>query len=106
MGQRMIERRLRETSDRLRRLREELRIVDEQLAHLSDEADDLGLRALVSETPGASVEYREARLHADAMRARPCEHVERVARDLVDGLVAADSRDAEQLDVGVVRGLC
>lgn len=64
----MIERRLRETSDRLRRLREELRIVDEQLAHLSDEADDLGLRALVSETPGASAEYREARLHADAMR--------------------------------------
>lgn len=75
MGQRMIERRLRETSDRLRRLREELRIVDEQLAHLSDEADDLGLRALVSETPGASVEYREARLHADAMRA----HREQVA---------------------------
>ena len=68
MGQRMIERRLRETGVRLRRLREELSVVDEQLSHLDDEADDKAVRSLVSETSGAGVEYREAQLHADAMR--------------------------------------
>ncbi|MBM3798951.1 MAG: hypothetical protein ACKO36_07905 [Actinomycetota bacterium] len=95
MGQRMIERRLRETSDRLRRLREELRIVDEQLAHLSDEADDLGLRALVSETPGASAEYREARLHADAMRT----HREEVAAGIHE-LEARQDQLLEKLSHG------
>jgi hypothetical protein len=64
----MIERRLRETGVRLRRLREELAVVDEQLSHLVDEAEDKALRSLVSETSGAGVEYREAQLHADAMR--------------------------------------
>lgn len=68
MGQRMIERRLRETGVRLRRLREELAVVDEQLGHLNDDAEDKELRSLVSETSGAGVEYREARLHAEAMR--------------------------------------
>ncbi len=64
----MIERRLRETGVRLRRLREELAVVDEQLGHLNDAAEDKALRSLVSETSGAGVEYREARLHAEAMR--------------------------------------
>lgn len=64
----MIERRLRETGVRLRRLRSELSIVDEQLTHLDDEAEDKALRSLVSETSAAGMEYREARLHADAMR--------------------------------------
>jgi hypothetical protein len=68
VGKRLIERRLRETGVRLRRLREELSIVEEQLSHLDDEADDKALRSLVSETSGAGVEYREAQLHADAMR--------------------------------------
>ena len=87
MGQRMVERRLRETGDRLRRLREELQIVDEQLRHLADEADDKGLRALVSETPGADSEYREARRHADAMRA----HREQVAASIAELEVRQDS---------------
>ena len=64
----MIERRLRETGVRLRRLREELAVVEEQLEHLNDDAEDKELRSLVSETSGAGVEYREARLHAEAMR--------------------------------------
>ena len=68
MGHRLIERRLRETGVRLRRLREELAVVDEQLGHLNDDAEDKELRSLVSETSGAGVEYREARLHAEAMR--------------------------------------
>ena len=49
-------------------MRASLAIADEQVAHLSEEADDMGLRALVSETPGADLEYREARRHADAMQ--------------------------------------
>jgi hypothetical protein len=52
---------------RLRALRAELAVIDEQLGQLRDEADDLALRALVSETPAASQEANEARKHADAM---------------------------------------
>jgi len=68
MGRRLVERRLRDVGGKLRSLRASLAIVEEQLAHLSDEAEEMGLRALVSETPGADLEYREARRHADAMR--------------------------------------
>lgn len=69
VGKRMVERRLRQTSTRLRTLRDELRVIDDQLAHLADDAADSGLRALVSETPGASYDYRKAQEHADAMAA-------------------------------------
>jgi chromosome segregation ATPase len=67
MGRRLVERRLRDVGGKLRSLRASLAGVEEQLAHLSDEAEEMGLRALVSETPGADLEYREARRHADAM---------------------------------------
>jgi hypothetical protein len=69
MGKRMIERRLRQTSARLRVLREELGVIDEQLAQLADEASDSAIRALVSESPGVSYEHRKAQEHADAMAA-------------------------------------
>lgn len=62
-----VEKKLRQVSSRLVRLREELRIIDEQLLQLRDEADDAALRALVSESPAAGPEQREARGHADAM---------------------------------------
>jgi chromosome segregation ATPase len=68
MGRRLIERRLRDVGGKLRSLRASLAIADEQLAHLNDEAEEKGLRALVAETPGADLEYREARRHADAMQ--------------------------------------
>ena len=64
----LVERRLRDVSQRLRRLREELEVTDEQLAQLADEADDARIRALVSETPTAEREHVEAAGHADAMR--------------------------------------
>jgi hypothetical protein len=67
MSKRLVERRLRQVGARLRSLREELRIIDEQYEHLADDAHDKELRSLVSETPGAGVEYREAQLHAEAM---------------------------------------
>ena len=43
-------------------------MIDEQVAHLADDANDLALRALVSETPSASFESNDARKHVDAMR--------------------------------------
>jgi len=64
----IVERRLIEVGDRLRSLRDDLRIADEQLAHFADEADDARLRALVSETPVADREHRDAARHADKMR--------------------------------------
>lgn len=67
VGTGRTERRLTQVASRLRALREELAMVDEQLAHLVDDADDLALRALVSETPAASFESNDARKHADAM---------------------------------------
>lgn len=67
MSRRLTERRLTEVHRRLQRARRELEIVEEQLAALAEAADDADLRALVSETPVAGVEQRDARRHADAM---------------------------------------
>jgi hypothetical protein len=74
MGSWLIQRRLSQVSSRLRALRDELATVDEQLLHLADDADDLAIRALVSETPGSSHESNDARKHAEAMR-RHRDHV-------------------------------
>ncbi len=68
MSKRQVERRLRDVSERLRTLRDDLRITEEQLTQMTDEADDARLRALVSETPLAEKEHRKAGRHADALR--------------------------------------
>jgi 3-deoxy-D-manno-octulosonate 8-phosphate phosphatase KdsC-like HAD superfamily phosphatase len=67
MGSWLLERRLTKVSSRLRALRAELAVIDEQLIHLGDDADDQAIRALVSETAGASFEARDAQRHVDAM---------------------------------------
>ncbi len=67
MSRRLIERRLTDVHRRLQRAREELAVIDEQLAALADAADEARLRAIVSETPLAEVEHRDAQRHADAM---------------------------------------
>lgn len=90
MGKRTIERKLRQTSARLRELRDELVVIDAQLAHLSDEADDLAIRALVSETSGAGTEHRHAQAHAEAMSG----HRERVVTLIAD----LERRQDELLD--------
>ena len=51
----MLQRRMAAVSARIREVREELRIVDDQLSHLVDDADEKSLRALVSETPAAEL---------------------------------------------------
>jgi flagellar biosynthesis chaperone FliJ len=88
----MLERRLRDVAGELRALRRELAVTDEQLAQLADEADDARLRSLLSETPIAEREHREAARHADAMGrhrtdvVHSIEHLERQQDDLLDRL--------------------
>ncbi len=52
---------------RLAKLREELRVADEQALHFAEVSDDTRIRSLVSETPLADQEYREAQRTTDAM---------------------------------------
>lgn len=68
MARVLVERRLRDVTARLGRLREELAISDEQLLQLADEAEDARIRALVSETPSAEHDHTQAAGHAQAMR--------------------------------------
>jgi hypothetical protein len=66
MSRTLLQRRLIDVSDRLKRLRAELAVADEQCAFFEAEAEDARLRALVSETPLAEAEAHEVRRHADA----------------------------------------
>ena len=85
-----MERRLRGVSGRLRSLREELQVLDEQLLQFADEADDSRIRSLVSETPLADHEFREARRHADR-------YVDR-RREIIDAIAKLEHRQDELLD--------
>jgi hypothetical protein len=94
MSRTLIERRLTELSERLRDARRELAVADEQLNHLAGVADEARLRSLVSETPLAEQEYREASRHAEAMgrhRAavgQTIDQLEQAQDDLLDRLIA------------------
>jgi hypothetical protein len=94
MSRSVLERRLIDLSEQLRELRRELSIADEQLAHLAAEADDARLRALVSETPLAEQDHRDARRHATAMHRHRDDvagrilRLERLQDDLLDRLIA------------------
>ncbi|GIU87643.1 MAG: hypothetical protein KatS3mg009_2158 [Acidimicrobiia bacterium] len=66
MTRTLLQRRLIDVSDRLRRLRAELAVAEEQCDFFEAEAEDARLRALVSETPLAEAEAHEVRRHADA----------------------------------------
>ncbi|MGD9798202.1 MAG: hypothetical protein AB7H43_08180 [Acidimicrobiia bacterium] len=95
MSRSLLERRLDDVVNRQRVLREELAVVDEQLAVLAETAEDARLRALVSETPIAEREHEEAQRHADAMARHRADLVgelaelERTQDELLDRLVAA-----------------
>ena len=92
MGTWLTERRLAQTASRLRSLREELQMIDEQIAHFADDADELALRALMSETPSASHESNSARKHLDAMQ----RHRSHVVADIAE-LEARQDRLLDQL---------
>lgn len=93
MERQSVERRLTEVHARLVKARQELSILEEQLVVFTDTAEDLRLRALVSETPLAEHEWQEARRHEEAMtrgldsaRQRVAE-LERTQDDLLTKLV-------------------
>jgi hypothetical protein len=94
MTRALVERRLTEVGDELRQLRRDLSVADEQLAHLVDTAEEARLRSLVSETPLAEREHRDAQRHAEAMGrhrrdvAASIEQLERVQDALLDRLLA------------------
>jgi hypothetical protein len=81
MSQSLLERRLVDVSERLKRIRAELAVTDEQLGFLEEEAENVRLRALVAETPLADVEARDARRHADA-HARHADALRSTVREL------------------------
>ncbi|MDQ1532880.1 MAG: hypothetical protein QOF28_641 [Actinomycetota bacterium] len=90
----LLQRRLIDVSDRLRRLRADLLVAQEQLSFMEEEADSARLRALVSETPLADAEARESRRHADALGrqrdvlARSIAELEREQDALLDRMAA------------------
>ena len=94
MSRSLVERRLAEVGARLKHLREELSVSDEQLGHLAEAADDERLRALVSETPLAGREHQDAQRHADAMHRHRADVLDQLSRleqtqdDLLDRLTA------------------
>jgi hypothetical protein len=81
MTRSLLQRRLIDVSDRLKRLRSERAVLDEQFAFVEEEAEDKRLRALVSETPLAEAEARETRRHADAL-GRQRDALQRAIADL------------------------
>jgi hypothetical protein len=90
MGKASVERKLRKTSARLRALRAELVVIDEQLAHLVDDVEEKSVRALVADNPAAAAEHREAVGHSDAM----ADH----RRHVVAEIDAVEARQDELLD--------
>jgi hypothetical protein len=81
MSQSLLQRRLVDVSERLKRIRAELAVTDEQLGFLEEEAENVRLRALVAETPLADVESRDAQRHADA-QARHADALRRTVHEL------------------------
>lgn len=94
MAKWLVERRLSGVSARLRSLRAELAVADEQFSHMADDADDHRLRALVAETQLAGNEFRDAQRHADALGAHRSRlrdqiaELERRQDELLDQLTA------------------
>lgn len=84
---------MRQVGRQLANLREELRILDEQRAPMTDDADDWEIRSLVADGDGgaAAGEAKLARRHADAQQRRRLEVVDEIAR--------CESRQDELLDL-------
>ena len=92
MNRATVERRLTSVATRLRRLREELALLDEERQVVAADAEDARVRALVSETPLADRQAVDARRHIDTLDRRHRELVaerdrlERAQDDLLDQL--------------------
>jgi uncharacterized coiled-coil DUF342 family protein len=97
MSRVLIERKLFDVAQRLKRAREQLAVIEEQLAVMSEAADEARLRSLVSETPLAHREYAEAQRHADAMErsrrtvASEVAELQTAQDELLDRLISDDA---------------
>ena len=90
MSQGSVERRLRKVTARLREAREELGVLDHQIASLAEDADDLRVRSLVGESPQTDRDHRDAQRSVEAMtrsRAATAAEIARLERT-VDELLA------------------
>ncbi len=93
MSRSLLERRLSDVTNRLKRAREELVVVEQQRAALAEAADDLRIRAVVAETKHAEREHRDAQRHVDAMDrsrnelAKRIEDLQRSQDELLNRLV-------------------
>ncbi len=96
-----IEKRLTAVSRDLGSLREELNVIEEQHRQVADEADDCRLRAMVSETPLAEQEHREASKAVAAVtrdlesKRKRLQKLERRQDELLDSL---SRRNADGVD--------
>lgn len=96
MSKRSITRKLSKVSARLTVLRDELRVIDEQMRYLDDDAEDMRTRATVAENTAASREAREAGEHVGAhrrQRERVVREIDELAQrqdSLLDELTAAN----------------
>jgi hypothetical protein len=86
----LVERRLSHIGTRLKTLREELAVLDEQRIQLLLEADDARLQALVSETPMSEKVHRSASRHVDV--------IERRRKELMATIVELETSQDELLD--------
>ena len=97
MSRVMIERKLFDVAQRLKRAREQLAVIEEQLSVMADAAEEARIRSLVSETPLANREYADAQRHADAMErsrrsvAADVDELQRAQDELLDRLISEDS---------------
>jgi chromosome segregation ATPase len=109
MPRTLLQRRLIDVSDRLKRLRAELAVSEEQCAHFEAEAEDARLRSLVSETPVADAEARDTRRHADAQSRqrdklrRAVGELENEQNALLDRMAAELSSAPDSSDAGTPR---
>ena len=88
VAHRLIEKRLRQNSENIKQLQHELTLLDEQLDALRDDANDKEMRSLVSETPLALHEFRDAQKHLEAL----LEH-----RDYLIRAIAEQTRNQDEL---------
>ena len=68
MSHSSIERKLIAVSEQIRVLQKELGVIEEQLVYVMDTEDDARLRSIVTETPVAVGEHREATKAVAAIR--------------------------------------
>jgi hypothetical protein len=84
------ERRLTDVATRLKARRDELGVIDEQLTHFEELAEDARIRALVSDAPLDDREGVEAERHAQVMR--------RHRSDVVNDIASLERQQDELLD--------